>query len=314
MDPDSPVQFDHTVVSKFFTMSTNNWGKLVRVVGGSDSELIPEVILLFDQKNFFGRVPNADTAKFSHSQQFVVPLPYLSSTHFCIEMIPSDDGKETVFMMTDYSRNGTFFRHKQDAQNSDKRKVESMGTSKTAVICDGDEIILMFRNEITVIYTFTENAQLKSVSKNLERGISDEMIVLEEIRPVAKVSGVPVPVSSSRKRPMEEDERNPEEVNGGAAMKGGSGDILLKQQVASLQLENKGQECRLAAVVAASTTLSIDLNARERELRALQSTLLMKDSELACVTDSLRASEANAAATEARVRVLDDSSEVSHYN
>lgn len=299
-------------MSIFSIMSTNNWGKLVRVVGGSDSELIPEVILLFDQKNFFGRVPNADTAKFSHSQQFVIPLPYLSSTHFCIEMIPSDDGKETVFMMTDYSRNGTFFRHKQDAQNSDKRKVESMGSSKTAVICDGDEIILMFRNEITVIYTFTENAQLKSVSKNLERGISDEVVAVEESRPVAKVSGLPL--SSSRKRPMEEDDRNLEEVNGGAAIKGGSGDRLLKQQVASLQLENKGQERRLAAAVAASTTLSIDLNARERELRAVQSTLSMKDSELACVTDSLRASEANAAATEARVRVLDDLSEVSHYH
>ena len=113
-DLDSPVLFDQTVVTIFSIMSTNYWGKLVRVVGGSDSELIPEVILLFDQKNFFGRVPNADTAKFSHSQQFVVPLPYLSSTHFCIEMISSDNGKETVFMMTDYSRNGTFFRQKQD--------------------------------------------------------------------------------------------------------------------------------------------------------------------------------------------------------
>jgi FHA domain len=291
-------------------MSTNNWGKLVRVVGGSDSELIPEVILLFDQKNFFGRVPNADTSKFSHIQQFVIPLPYLSSTHFCIETISSNDGMETSFMITDYSRNGTFFRHKQDTQNPDKRKVESMGSSKTAVICDGDEIILMFRNEITVIYTFTENAQLKAGSKNLERGSSDEIVVVDEPRPLVKVSGPPV--SSSRKRPKEEEEKNPEEGKAAAAVKGGSGDRLLKQQVASLQLENKGQERRLAAAVAASTTLTMDLNARERELRTLQSTLTMKDLELVSVTDSLRASEANAAATEARVRVLDDSSEVSN--
>lgn len=302
-------------------MLTSYWGKLVRATGGSESDVIPEVIFLFDKKNYFGRVPNADVSKFSHSQQFVIPLPYLSSTHFCIEMKSLEDANSNTFLLTDHSRNGTFFRHSQTVQDLAVTKVEHMDASRSVMIKDNDEIILMFRGEITVIYKFIESTRSPS-SKSM-----NDSAVATSPKPTESNLEVPSSVitstTKSRKRAKEAEDRDrgnnsPDNtdlrsaaVNGG---EGGPGGKILKQQVASLQQENKGQERRLAAVVAANTALTIDLNSRERETRTVQSLLALKEAECAALTDSLRATEANSAATEARVRILEDTSEVSCSN
>lgn len=270
-------------------MANNNWGKLVRAIAGSASETIPETIMLFDQKNFFGRVPNADTNKYAHCQQFVIPLPYLSSTHFSVEMKPTDADGEAVFLLTDHSRNGTFFRRKQHL-NVDTAtavpKLEPVGTSKSVAINDGDQIILMFRNEITVAYTFVKNDKVDLAQASL---------------------GIPK-VSESQQSSSKSPKKDAKRVS--TPGEGGSGVRLLKQQVTSLQQENKEQEQRVAAVVAANTALTVDLNMKERDLRTSHALLAVKESELTAVTDSLRVIEANSAATEARVRILEDSSEV----
>ena len=300
-------------------MPTSNWGKLVRATGGSENDVIPEIMLLYDKKNYFGRVPNADMTKFSHSQQFAIPLPYLSSTHFCIEMKSSEDGDSDTFFLTDHSRNGTFFRHKQNSQDGAAIRVEHMDASRNVMIKDGDEIILMFRNEITVIYKFTESSQSR-FSKTAE-----DLAPTTSPKPADShhevVAGVDMSTSKSRKRAKEGDARDNNsadntEVRAATTSggEGGPGGKILKQQLASLQQENKGQERRLAAVVAANTALTMDLNSREREVRTVQSLLSLKETECGALTDSLRATEANFAATEARVRILEDLLEVSSLN
>lgn len=284
-------------------MANNNWGKLVRAIGGSDSEIIPETIMLFDQKNFFGRVPNADANKFNHCQQFVIPLPYLSSTHFSIEMKATENDGEATYLLTDHSRNGTFFRHKQVSTATKEPKLEPLGASKSVIISSGDQIILMFRNEITVMYTFIKNVQPR-LSKP------------EIAQPPLIIPKVPEPQPSSsnspRKRSKDDRDASNDDRKLSNSVEGGSSARLLKKQVESLQQENKEQEQRVATVVAANTALAVDLNAKERDLRTCHATLAMKESELASATDSLRAVEANFAATEARVRILEDSSEVQY--
>ena len=296
-------------------MPPSYWGKLVRATGGSESDVIPETIFLFDKKNYFGRVPNADVSKFSHSQQFVIPLPYLSSTHFCIEMRSLEDENSNTFLLTDHSRNGTFFRHSQNTQDIAVTKVEHMDASRSVMIKDNDEIILMFRGEITVIYKFIEST-LSLPSKAM-----DDTTSIMSPKPADAIREVPISVmtstTKSRKRVKEAEDRDNNSadntdlragaVNGG---EGGPGNKIMKQQVASLQQENKGQERRLAAVVAANTALTMELNSRERETRTVQSLLALRDAECSALTDSLRATEANSAATEARVRILEDTSEV----
>ena len=62
------------------------WGKLVRT-GGVDIEInIPSTILLFSKTSFVGRLPNADSTKFNHSQQFVIPSSV--SSHIPISCYP----------------------------------------------------------------------------------------------------------------------------------------------------------------------------------------------------------------------------------
>jgi hypothetical protein len=298
-------------------MANNNWGKLVRASGGSVSEIIPETIMLFDQKNFFGRVPNADANKFSHCQQFVIPLPYLSSTHFSIEMKLSDAGGGAIFLLTDHSRNGTFFRHKQSATVTTETKLDPIGASKSVIINDGDEIILMFRSEITVLYTFLKNDKADhfaqacpSIPKDsiTKDSIPKDSIPKDSIpkdsQPKDSQPKVSESQQSASKSPRKENKKP------STPAEGGSGVRLLKQQVASLQQENKEQEQRVAAIVAANTALTVDLNTKVRDLRTSHATLAIKENELAAVTDSLRVIEANSAATEARVRILEDSSEV----
>jgi hypothetical protein len=268
-------------------MANNNWGKLVRAIGGSASEIIPETIMLFDQKNFFGRVPNADANKFTHCQQFVIPLPYLSSTHFSIEMKLTDADGEAIFLLTDHSRNGTFFRRKQQGATATKEpKLEPIGATKSVAINDGDQIILMFRSEITAMYIFVRNDKADLAQASLS---------------TPKVSESQ---QSTSKSPKKDNKKLSTPVEGGSSVR------LLKQQVASLQQENKDQEQRVAAIVVANTALTVDLNTKERDLRTAHAMLVAKESELAAVTDSLRVIEANSAATEARVRILEDSSEV----
>ena len=288
-------------------MANNNWGKLVRASGGSVSEIIPETIMLFDQKNFFGRVPNADANKFSHCQQFVIPLPYLSSTHFSIEMKLSDADGGAIFLLTDHSRNGTFFRHKQSATVTTETKLDAIGASKSVTINDGDEIILMFRSEITVLYTFLKNDKADHFAQacpSIPKDSIPKDSQPKDSQPKDSLPKVSESQQSASKSPRKENKKP------STPAEGGSGVRLLKQQVASLQQESKEQEQRVAAIVASNTALTVDLNTKVRDLRTSHATLATKENELAAVTDSLRVIEANSAATEARVRILEDSSEV----
>lgn len=286
-------------------MSNNNWGKLVRADGGTD-HVIPEIVLLFDKKNFFGRIPNADTRKFSHSQQIVIPLPTLSSTHFCIETKQSEDQAVTSFSLTDYSRNGTFFRRQANLPDSTASSIETMDDSKKVEIFNGDQIILMFCHKITLVYTFIENVKTKPSNQDVQVTTVDPSKRCDESNSMTNATVS----NSSRKRSKDEDISH-DDVRNAVAGDGGASGRLIRQQLTSLQQENKAQERRLAAAVANNSNLSVDLNSRERELRSAQSALALRDTEVNSLTDSLRATEANAAATEARVRILEDSSEVS---
>ena len=292
-------------------MASKNWGKLVRDARGCNNEVnVPEVILLFDETQYIGRLPNVDYSKFSHSHQLVIPAPFMSSTHFCVEMkqkSPSGDGlvheTETTFFLTDYSRNGTFFRRKHLASHNIASDVETMGKSRIAQIYDGDEIILKFKNEIKLIYVFVVENRVTAGSK-------------KSMTPAANVqsrpsTGVKVmdgdDILSSRNNIMDENEIS---VNSKTVIEGRHNNGLLKQQVESLQQENKAQESRLTANIATNESLTATLSAREKELKNLQSVCVLKDAEIVSMTTSLRGSEANSAATEARLRNLEDTSEV----
>ena len=94
------------------------WGKLVRSGGSERTEVlvdfqipplpVPSEILLVDSENFVGRMPNVDPTKFSHSHQTVVPLAYMSSTHFCVGIRASVyTGQPPTYYLMDHSRNDT---------------------------------------------------------------------------------------------------------------------------------------------------------------------------------------------------------------
>ena len=293
-------------------MSIRNWGKLVRDLSGCNVESnIPEIILLYDREQFIGRLPNADTSKFRHSQQIVIPSLFISSTHFCVEMRPpSEEVQEIAYYLTDHSRNGTFFRRKEVASMSRPDLVEAMGPSKRVQIYDGDEIILKFQNEIKLVYVFTVTTSPSATEDDSRVMLAADSKLV--VRP-AEVA----PPSLSRKRVKVATIDN-EGVKGAVTdgtkiiplMEEAQNSGSLKQQILSLQQENRVQERRLASIVAANGALSTTLSTTERELRNAQATVTQKNSEISSLTSSLKETEANSAATEARLRNLEDVAEV----
>ena len=290
-------------------MSIKNWGKLVRDTSGFHAESnIPVIILLFDKEQFIGRLPNADVSKFRHSQQIVIPSPFMSSTHFSIEMrSPTEETKQIAYFLTDHSRNGTFFRRKQLTSSASTNRVEAVGQSKTVQMHDGDEIILKFQNEIKLAYVFTVTTCLPVVEDD------NSAIGAATSRP--DIEGLSnVPPSSSRKR-LKTDKIDREStkriMTEGVKTSSVAGEEQKNSpQIISLQLENKELERRLASIVAANSALSTAVSTVERELRNSQATVSQKNIEISSVTSSLRESEANSAATEARLRKLEDITEV----
>lgn len=288
-------------------MSSENWGKLIRNAGGGNNEVnTPETILFFDKKHYVGRGPNADPSVFSHSQQTVIPFPYMSNTHFCIEMRTDEGGiHETSYFVTDHSRNGTFIRRLGAEPNA------CVQIPITTRIYHGDEIIMKFKGVIKLVYLFHVTAPSPAVIGS----VIIEPVVNQngrtETRDVAVVEGSMT--SSSRKRSIEDVNDNHRVATSSASsvsvVDGGPTSGLLRQQVLSLQQESKAQECRLAASILANETLAADLSARDRALRAAQTALARKDADVVSVTDSLRATEANLSATEARLHNLEDNSE-----
>ena len=97
------------------------WGKLVRAGGSERTEVlvehqippvpVPSEILLVNNENFVGRMSYVDPAKFCHSHQTVVPLAYMSSTHFCVGIRASVyTGQPPTYFLMDHSRNGTHLK------------------------------------------------------------------------------------------------------------------------------------------------------------------------------------------------------------
>ena len=97
------------------------WGKLVRAGGSERTEVlvdfqqqplpVPSEILLVDGENYVGRMATVDPTKFSHFHQAVVPLAYMSSTHFCVGMRASVyTGQPPTYFLMDHSRNGTHLK------------------------------------------------------------------------------------------------------------------------------------------------------------------------------------------------------------
>ena len=293
-------------------MSIRNWGKLVRDLNGCNVDTnIPEIILLYDIEQFIGRLPNADATKFRHSQQIVIPSLFISSTHFSIEMKrSSEEAQKIAYYLTDHSRNGTFYRRKQVAPNSRPNSVEAMGLSKRVQIYDGDEIIFKFQNEIKLVYVFTKTTY-PSVEED-DAILNHAAISESEVRPVDIA-----PSSSSRKRAKVAtigNEGTKGTVTEGRRITPEMGEVQnsgsLKQQILSLQQENRAQERRLASIVADNGALSATLSTTVRELRNAQATVTLKNSEISSLTSSLKETEANSAATEARLRNLEDVAEV----
>lgn len=278
-------------------------GKLIRNAGAGNNEVnAPETILFYDKKHYVGRGPNADPNVFSHSQQTVIPFPYMSNTHFCIETKAKDgDEHETSYFVTDHSRNGTFIRRLGAEPNA------CTLISETSQIYHGDEIIMKFQGAIKLVYIFHVTSHSTVAPKSV--------IVEPYVNHSKNIRVESSAASSSKKRSIEvvnDSERIIVSATS-AVVDGGQSSSMLKQQVLSLQQESKAQERRLATIVLANETLSTALSTKDRALRVAQSALTLKDVDMICVTDSLRATEANLSATEARLHNLDETSEV-RYN
>lgn len=264
-------------------MSSRYWGKLQLSREGTDKEInIPEAILLFDEQHFIGRLPNADGNKFSHSQQCVISSPYLSSTHFSIEMRHGEGDKETTFFVADYSRNGTFLRVNSGSNGLKSAIPELVGANKRLQIHPGDEIILKFKNEIKLVYTFVTN-------------ITDSQPEVE----------------SSRKRPKNNVTKEEEAGQEGVAEKFEEDKSLqLLQLVESLKEQLRAMETKKAASMAANDDLTKDLCNKDRELEVVRAKLADKNVEHLNVLDILYSVEADLNATKARLSKMTDSQEV----
>lgn len=248
-------------------MPPSKWGQLILSREGTDKQVnIPELLSLHDEEHFIGRLPNADTSKFRHSQQSVISSPYLSSTHFSIRMKPPDEGStETTFFVADYSRNGTFVRLNR-AVDLTSNEIE-LGCNNKLEISSGDEIILKFRSEIKLVYRFISN---------LPDSQTDSVRLLE--------------TASSRKRAKNSDgnERGGKEggIEGGDGVES-SNSLQLQQQVASLQEELRSTEAKSLARMLVNDDLTKDLSNKVRELEEVQKKLADKREEHLSAIESL---------------------------
>jgi hypothetical protein len=273
-------------------MSHWKWGLLVLSREGADKEAnIPESISLYDEQQFVGRLPNADSNKYRHSQQCVISSPYLSSTHFSIEMKPPVEGStETTFFVADYSRNGTLVRTKKAKNDSIINEPKLVGCDNRLQISSGDEIILKFRDEIKLVYTFVAN-------------------IPDSQTGVIRLSDS----NSSRKR-----SKNGEIKDDGGGEEGGveGGDgveinnsLQLQQQVVSLQESLRSMEAKGAAMVLAIDDLTKDLSNKDKKLEEVQKKLADKRDEHINAIDTLCAKESDLNATKARLSNMTDSKE-----
>jgi hypothetical protein len=252
-------------------MSPSKWGQLVLSREGTDKEVnIPELFSLYDEQHFIGRLPNADTNKFKHSEQCVISSPYLSSTHFSIQMKPPGEGStETTFFVADYSRNGTFVRFNRAVNGSEKTSVpELVGNKNRLEICSGDEIILKFRNEIKLVYTFISN-------------IPDSQT--DVVRSSETASSRKRAKNCERKDEGEGEERG---IEGGDGVESSSS-LQLQQQVASLQEELRSTEAKRLAQMLVNDDLTKDLSNKGKELEEVQKKLADKREEHLSAIDSL---------------------------
>jgi major membrane immunogen (membrane-anchored lipoprotein) len=167
-------------------MSTrvHSWGKLVRN-GGTETTspvpgaVIPELMDFFDDENFFGRLSQIDASKFDHKVQTAIPCAFLSSTHFSVYVEHNDDSDDKYFVK-DFSRNGTFIRRLDKTNGNSADSLIGMGN--VAPIYPGDSIVLKFRNEAKLIYTFTADkmgATDKFADENIAPNDTNESLRLQ---------------------------------------------------------------------------------------------------------------------------------------
>jgi hypothetical protein len=139
------------------------WGKILREIEEKDSSIeqtpnekfsIPSIFNFFNNSIFIGRFPNCDSKKgFSHDQQFSIPCPYLSQTHFSVHK-----NKDNSFSIADYSKNGTYLSR----QSGEYKTIDLVGDKNTIDLHNGDKILLKFKNEVKLIYKFIANEDLNN--------------------------------------------------------------------------------------------------------------------------------------------------------
>lgn len=142
------------------------WGKILREIEEQSKDTIeqkeqtpnekfsiPSIFNFFNDSIFIGRFPNCDVNKgFNHDQQFSIPCPYLSQTHFSVHKKKDNN----CFSITDYSKNGTYISRK----SNEYKTIELIGDKNTIDLHNGDKILLKFKNEVKLIYKFVANEDI----------------------------------------------------------------------------------------------------------------------------------------------------------
>lgn len=149
--------------------------KLIRTGGVEENSLIPNEICILTPESssssgtscFVGRFPEPPSnvgGSIKQRSQVVIPCLFISSTHFSISVVADSKSGQSVAIIKDHSRNGTYLNGVIIGKDEEKQ------------LQDGDEITLQYRNIVQVCYKFVCSCAPEDINDAVNDGNEDSML------------------------------------------------------------------------------------------------------------------------------------------